>query len=109
MTTARPGRWARILVGTVAVLLVLAAGAALLFWRYPIATLVAQERWALRRAGLAATWLRSVTRTERGWPFSSKYTVRVPSSCTSLTAARRTWSAYRAPEPHHPLSRWATT
>ena len=28
-----------------------------------------------------ATWLRSATRTERGCPFSSKNTVRVPSSC----------------------------
>ena len=31
-----------------------------------------------------ATWLLSGTRTERGWPLSSKNTVRVPSSCGSL-------------------------
>jgi pimeloyl-ACP methyl ester carboxylesterase len=60
--TARPGRWARILVGTVTVLLVLAAAAAVLFWRYPIATLVAQERWALRRAGFE----RQTVATPRG-------------------------------------------
>jgi hypothetical protein len=38
----------------------------------------------LRCGGRLGFWLRSVTRTERGWPLSSKNTVRVPSSCGSL-------------------------
>ena len=40
----------------------------------------ALARSALRRGGFSATWLRSGTLTERGWPLSSKNTVRVPSS-----------------------------
>jgi 3-oxoadipate enol-lactonase len=44
----RSTRW---LISLVVVLVLLALGAVAAFWRYPIATLVAQERWALRRAG----------------------------------------------------------
>ena len=47
---------------------------------------------ALRGGGRCATWLVSAARTERGWPFSSKNTLRVPSSWGSLTATKRTMS-----------------
>ena len=51
MSTAQGGRWARVILGVILALVALVVVAVVLFWRYPIAVVEAQERWALRRAG----------------------------------------------------------
>jgi pimeloyl-ACP methyl ester carboxylesterase len=51
MSTATQGRWARVAFGLILGIVALVVAAAVLFWRYPIAAIEAQERWTLRRAG----------------------------------------------------------